>query len=117
MSSIIFRSNSYVLVCLSDEKVMISKIIVELLLKSIPYVFYYFKSNSYVLYCLSEKVIQKVRISKITVEISLKSNSYVFYYFKSNSYVLYCLSDKKSEDFKNNSWNFVNIEFVCFLVF
>ena len=65
---------------------MISKIILEILLKSNSYAFYYFESNSYVLYCLRD---EKVRISKIILEILLKSNSYVFYYFKSNSYVLF----------------------------
>ena len=45
-----FKSNSYVLYYLSDEKVTISKTILEILLKSNSYVFYYFEWNSYVSY-------------------------------------------------------------------
>ena len=74
------------------EKVRISKIFLEILLKSNSYFFYYFKSNSYVLYCLSD---EKVMISKIILEILCKWVSYVFFNFESNSYVLYCLSDEK----------------------
>ena len=100
-----FKSNSYVLYCLSDEKVMISKIILEILCKWVSYVFFNFESNFYVLYCLSDA---KVIISKIILEILLKSNSYVFFYFKSNSLVLslYCLSDEKSENFKKSFLKF-----------
>ena len=82
-----FKSNSYVLYCLSDEKVRIGKkIIVEFLCKWISNVFFYFKSNSYVLYCLSN---EKVRIWKIILQILLKSNSYAFFYLKSGVYVFY----------------------------
>ena len=43
----------------SDEKVRISKIIIEILLKSNSYVFYYFKSNSYVFYYFQYKLLLK----------------------------------------------------------
>ena len=66
----------------------ISKIILGILCKWIPYVFFHFESNSYVLYCLSD---EKVRIFKIILEIEFLC----FLLFKSNSYVLYCLNDQK----------------------
>ena len=44
----LYKSNSYVLYCLSDEKVRIWKIILEILLKSNSYVFYYLTQDSHV---------------------------------------------------------------------
>ena len=82
--------------------------------KSMSYVFFYFQSNSYVLYCLSD---EKVMISKIILEISCKWISYAFFYFDSNSYAFILFKWWKSNDFKNHSLNFVEIEFLClFLV-
>ena len=53
---------------------MISKITVEIKLKSNSYEFFYFESNFYVLYCLSD---DKVMISKITVELLCNWISYI----------------------------------------
>ena len=75
---------------------MISKIILEILLKSNSYVFYYFEWNSYVLYCLSDG---KVVISMIIFEILCKWISYVFFSFESNSYII-LFKWWKSDDFK-----------------
>ena len=92
-----FKSYSYVLYCLSDEKVIISKIIVEILKKSNSYVFFYLKWDSYVFYYF-------------------KHNSYVFFYFKSNSYVLKLFKWWKvriSKPFLKFCWN--RILMFCFI--
>ena len=56
-SIILNRILMYYIKWKSDEKMRISKIILEILLKSNSYVFYYFESNSYVFYCLSDKIL------------------------------------------------------------
>ena len=140
-----FKSNSYVLYCLSDEKVKIwKKSIFRFCWNRILTLFYYFKSNSYVfvylksllIFCANRilmfsfilnripmhyivKVMKKWGFEKNHIEIFCKWISYVFFYFRSNSDVLYCLSDEKVRTWKkkNHCWNFVQMDVLCCLLF